>query len=150
MRRKGFTLIELMIVVAIIGILASVAVPKFADLINKSREGSTKGNLSQIRSALSIYYADNEGRYPAGLSGTDVSFLRDTLTANSKYLKGWPGAYISPNHTQSETVNGLDSVADMADTGSWGYVVNSADNDWGKIFIECSHSDTKGILWSSY
>ena len=44
--QKGFTLVELMIVVAIIGVLAAVAIPKFADMLEKSREGATKGNLS--------------------------------------------------------------------------------------------------------
>ena len=60
-KKKGFTLIELMIVVAIIGILAAIAIPKFADLIRKSNEGATKGNLGSVRSALSIYFADNDG-----------------------------------------------------------------------------------------
>src|SRR6266480_3591085 len=75
---KGFTLIELMIVVAIIGILAAVAIPKFADLVTKSKEAAVKGNLGAVRSALSIYYGDMEGVYPSNLS--------DGLTTNSKYL----------------------------------------------------------------
>ena len=56
MSKKGFTLIELMIVVAIIGILAAIAIPKFANLINKSKEGATKGALSTVRSAIQVYY----------------------------------------------------------------------------------------------
>src|SRR5437870_2701858 len=61
---RGFTLIELMIVVAIIGILAAIAIPKFADLIRKSNEGSTKGNLGALKGALAVYYGQNEGSYP--------------------------------------------------------------------------------------
>jgi prepilin-type N-terminal cleavage/methylation domain-containing protein len=53
-KQKGFTMIELMIVVAIIGILAAIALPKFADMIEKSREGSTKGNIGALKSANSI------------------------------------------------------------------------------------------------
>ena len=62
--RRGFTLIELMIVVAIIGTLSAIAVPKFASLVRKSQDGATKGNLGRLRSAMSIYYSDMEGYYP--------------------------------------------------------------------------------------
>jgi len=65
--KTGFTLIELMIVVAIIGILAAIAIPKFASLLRKSNEGACKGNLGALRSALSIYYGDMEGQYPDSL-----------------------------------------------------------------------------------
>ncbi|HXC63812.1 MAG TPA: prepilin-type N-terminal cleavage/methylation domain-containing protein, partial [bacterium] len=63
-KEKGFTLVELMIVVSIIGILAAVAIPKFGNMLEKSREGATKGNLGAIRSAVSNYYADQQGWYP--------------------------------------------------------------------------------------
>ena len=69
----GLTLIELMIVVAIIGILAAVALPKFAQLIEKSREAATKGNLGALRSAVFIYYGDHEGVQPDTLD-TSVNY----------------------------------------------------------------------------
>jgi general secretion pathway protein G len=64
----AFTLVELMIVVAIIGVLAGVAIPKFADMLEKSREGATKGSLGVIRSSVSQYYADQQGVYPLNLN----------------------------------------------------------------------------------
>lgn len=63
-RARGFTLIEVMLVVAIVALLASIAIPKFADMIDKAREASVKGQLGSLRAALTIYYSDNEGLYP--------------------------------------------------------------------------------------
>src|ERR1700740_1742601 len=87
-KKSGFTLIELMIVVAIIGILAAIAIPKFASLIRKSGEGASKGNLGSIRSALSIYYGDMEGQSPTTMSA---------LTIAGKYLANVPLAK-TPNY----------------------------------------------------
>src|SRR3954464_1157500 len=91
---RGFTLIELMIVVAIIGILAAIAIPKFAELIRKSSEGASKGNLGAIRSALSIYYGDMEGTYPDSMS---------SLTTAGKYLSAVPAAKAPNYHADTST-----------------------------------------------
>lgn len=81
---KGFTLIELMIVVAIIGILAAIAIPKFADLIKKSKEGATKGSLGALRSALTIYYGEQEGTYPNPLPGSGAANQTTLVFSDSK------------------------------------------------------------------
>jgi general secretion pathway protein G len=61
--RSGFTLIELIVVMAIIGILASVIMVNFIGVRARSRDGVRKSDLSQIRNALEIYRAD-VGTYP--------------------------------------------------------------------------------------
>ncbi|HNG45518.1 MAG TPA: prepilin-type N-terminal cleavage/methylation domain-containing protein, partial [Elusimicrobiota bacterium] len=65
---KAFTLIELMLVVAIIGLLSAIALPKFANLVIKAKEAALKGKLGALRSAISIYYANNEGVWPYDLN----------------------------------------------------------------------------------
>ena len=62
--KKGFTLIELMVVVAIIAILSSIAINRVNTLVMKSREAKTKGDLVALRSTLRIYYVDTVGFYP--------------------------------------------------------------------------------------
>ncbi len=79
-RLAGFTLIELMLVVAIIGLLAAIALPQFANMVDKAREARMKGELGTLRSAINIYYADNDGIYPT---------LPDSLTVGGKYIDGF-------------------------------------------------------------
>ena len=59
MNRKGFTLIELLIVVVIIGILAAIAIPKFANTKNKAYVTAMKSDLRNLVSAQEAYFADN-------------------------------------------------------------------------------------------
>jgi len=61
--QKGFTLIELMIVIAIIGILAAIAIPQFASYRAKSFNSASVSDIRNIRTDLEAYYAENEA-YP--------------------------------------------------------------------------------------
>jgi len=65
--RRGFTLIELMIVLTVIGILASIAVPNYQRSVIRAREAVLSDTLFTLRKAIDEYYAD-KGRYPDALS----------------------------------------------------------------------------------
>ena len=62
---KGFTLIELMIVVVIIGILAAIAIPNFIAMQNRAKEGSTKANMHTFQLAAEDYGVQFDGTYSA-------------------------------------------------------------------------------------
>ncbi len=73
---KGYSLIELMIVVAIIGILVALAVPSFQHSAVKTREAALKQNLQTIRTVLDQHYAD-KGFYPPSLETlVEAGYLR--------------------------------------------------------------------------
>ncbi|MEK6544667.1 MAG: prepilin-type N-terminal cleavage/methylation domain-containing protein, partial [Elusimicrobiota bacterium] len=145
---RGFTLIELMIVVAIIGILAAIAIPKFADLVKKAQEGKTKGNLGTVRSAVSIYYGDSDGISPMDALAC--------LTSNQKYLKEIPEVHVPPfsdvgnvGHGKNQTVTAVSAFSSTTDTGVWGYINLNTNANWGHFWVLCAHNDSKGTLWSN-
>ena len=68
MNRKGFTLIELLIVVVIIGILAAIAIPKFANTKDKAKVASMRSDLRNLVSAQEGHLADFPAGYAAGFN----------------------------------------------------------------------------------
>ena len=67
--QKGFTLIELMIVVVIIGILAAIAIPNFIAMQNRAKEGSTKANMHTLQLAAEDYGVAYDGVYANAVAG---------------------------------------------------------------------------------
>ncbi|MBL8761697.1 MAG: prepilin-type N-terminal cleavage/methylation domain-containing protein [Phycisphaerae bacterium] len=67
--RRAFTLVEILIVVVILGILASIVVPKFSNAVQESSETATLDQLDKVRRALSVYYVQNGSAFPAITEG---------------------------------------------------------------------------------
>ncbi len=152
-KEKGFTLIELMIVVAIIGILAAIAIPRFAQLIDKAREAGARGNLGALRSATAIYYGDNKGQWPCKLA-IDSEFTGQGEPFPS-YVPGYMGKIPKATLQRSNPHNNSDSVTYVttganeyisqgqvqgSNLGGWIYSSNSGD-----CRINCSNRDTMSV-----
>lgn len=66
-RHPGFTLVELLVVLAIIALLLTIAVPRYFSSVERSKEVALRENLQVLRSGIDKYYAD-KGEYPSALS----------------------------------------------------------------------------------
>ena len=99
LRRKGFTLVEIMIVVAIIGLLAAIAIPNFVKARQTAEKQACIANLKQIQGAVQVWALDNNK------AGTDAPATSD-LTPN--YIKSWPKCkgtdYAVPTNVDTDPV----------------------------------------------
>jgi len=103
---KGFTLIELLIVVVIIGILAAIAIPKFASTKDKAYVAAMKSDLRNLATYEEQYAADNQGAYFGG-TATSASPLQgftpsQNVTINATNIAGPPPSWTATaTHSQS-------------------------------------------------
>ena len=137
----GFTLLELMIVIVIIGILASLTIPRMAAAIRKANEGATRGKVGTLRTAISIYYADRDGTFPADLTPI-------TQPGSKYYLKIFP-AYTF-EHGNSNDIAYPAAFDGVSDAGSWAYVTGTGGPDAGRVWILCVHTDAASKVWNQY
>ena len=103
-RRSGFTLIEILVVVVIIGLLAGMSASNFRTAQDKARCATLFGNLKTIGLALEQYSADNQGHYPDSAAGMEMSNADGGLLRGG-YLNSankWPrnpwGGLVQINH----------------------------------------------------
>jgi len=121
--KRGFTLVEIILVIIIIGILAAIIVPKFAGQSDKAKIATTKANLSSLRSAVRMWQSDNDGDAPTALS----DLVPD-------YIRAMPEEAITPSTDVS-----------AANDGGGGWVYSSGD-----VSVNLAGNDANGDPYSGY
>jgi prepilin-type N-terminal cleavage/methylation domain-containing protein len=122
--RAGFTLIELLIVVVIIGILASIAIPKFANTKEKAYLAKMKGDLRNLATAEESYNGDNQVYYGGAIPSPLLAFNPSsgvTLTVVQATAGGW-SATASYNGTTKTCAMFYGSAAAVAPATSEGLI----------------------------
>lgn len=131
MRRTGFTILELMIAAAIVGVIAAVALPLYSSYLLKSKTAEAKTNLGSLRVAEEGYYAEHDVHHPAAAEPPLIPGARSAAfdTAGSDFAAlGWsPEGRVYFSYAVAVSGDGIGYTADAAaDIDADGFVQN-----WG-------------------
>jgi general secretion pathway protein G len=143
-RRAGFTLIELVVVIMILGILAGVAAPKFFQTSATATDNGVKQSLAIVRDAIELYAANNGGSLPPCNAGGQT--LRDALIP---FIRGtFPVCPVGPiaNRDWDVTpVTGTTTTGLVGDGTGWKYNTEN-----GTFIINNAGASSLGPLYSSF
>lgn len=139
MQQTGFTLVELIMVIVIIGLLASIIVPQFVSQRVTATESATRANLENLRTAISLYFT-TEGSYP---TSTTLDELYDgNAPSGNTYIRQIPNETI--NDVSSPTAT--NQVVNVFD-GSGGWFWDTANNE---LYVNVNGTDENGDLYNSW
>lgn len=138
--KKGFTLVELLIVIIIIAVLAAIAIPKFSNSSLRSKESALRGNLRLTRDAIDLFKADT-GALPAVTSDLSVTTAPASgldATGGTKAIAAadWRGPYLQV------------VPLDPTNAGALGYVTTGATT--GKVTANNTGNALDGTAYSTW
>lgn len=134
-QRQGFTLVELVVVIMILGILAGVAAPKFLNTSAAANESNLKQTLAVVRDAIELHAAQKNGDFPSNAS--DAAFKADLVP----YLRG-----TLPKCPVGSQQNNTVTFGTTADNASgWMY-----DKATGSFICNSTATGSGAIVYSTY
>jgi len=124
LNRSGFTLIELVIIIIILGILAAVAIPKYQDLSSEAKESAARSALGSMRSGIIIYYANQ-----AVQTGTATWPVLDSLATVGVVMEQTipKNPYQTDANASDSIVTGVTKGVVVGARGGWAYKASTGE-----------------------
>jgi MSHA pilin protein MshA len=132
LNQSGFTLIELVIIIIILGILAAVAIPKYQDLSSEAKEAASRSALGAMRSGIIIYYA-NEAVQTGTADWPDLDSLATVGVVMEQAIPENP--YQLNANAPDSIVTGVTKGTIVGARGGWAYKAST-----GEIWLNTSGS----------
>jgi prepilin-type N-terminal cleavage/methylation domain-containing protein len=148
--RKAFSIVELMIVAAVIGILAALSIPYLHNHAAEAKEAATKDNLRVLRDAIqsyAVHHGDTAPGYPGANRGAQPTedCFRLQLTIEENYFRRIPANPF--NGMDTMRIIGNDVVFPAQGTGDYGWIYQPAT---GNIRLDWPGQDNQGVPYLSY
>ena len=132
--RSGFTLVEILIVVIILGILAAIVIPQFTDASTQARESSLRSDLQTMRSQIELYKIQHNDQLPTdgglafGVAMTSYTTIAGVLAAVQAPADGVYGPYLQkvPTNPFNNDDTVTEAATDTGIAGDTGWFFNTA------------------------
>ncbi|HEV8606356.1 MAG TPA: type II secretion system protein [Tepidisphaeraceae bacterium] len=134
--KQAFTLIEILIVVIILGVLAAIVIPRFANASKDAKRAALSSQLNQIRAQIQLYTIEHGDTRPPNFAGSDWT----DLTTQSVYNGVTRGPYLPS--VPINTLNGYTNIAVINADPAWGDPVVGAN-------IGYVYNSLNGVIWGT-
>lgn len=158
---RGFSILELILVLACVGLMAGITIPKWTTWLDRSREAYNKGKFAAVRQAISLYYADNGREFPVTLPALVPKYMAEmpALRATSRMEGLHETSFIPDGATGARGVAPWRTLPKFLESrhayfaafpDHSVYYLNYRPGLYGEVHWSCTHRDTRGIPYSTY